>query len=282
MAWNGSGTYSRTDGTYSGADTWEQNRDNGVKITVAAHDGHDQDLATAINNCLTKDVQNSPSAHATWVKSTFWGGTSGGTANAQTVSLSPAATAYATGMMIKFIPGNANTGGTTLNVNSIGTKTIKRPNGDALTGAELTTSAVAEVVYNGTDFILLNPAASWQSWTPTIGGANGVSLTTSTLQVARYYIDPNAGLCSFYASFSAGVNVAGKSLTLTEPVTDAYSNAQSVGSGIRALTGYINSNSWEGVQVAHSGSTFFIEASDGADWSSSTTYYINVNGQYRI
>lgn len=62
MAWNGSGTYVRTDGTYTGSTVWTKNKNAAVKITSAAHDAHDQDLATAINNCLAKDGQNAMTA----------------------------------------------------------------------------------------------------------------------------------------------------------------------------------------------------------------------------
>lgn len=62
MPWNGSGTYSRTDGTRSGSTTWAQAKAAAVKIIAADHDTHDQDLATAINNCMTKDGQNAATA----------------------------------------------------------------------------------------------------------------------------------------------------------------------------------------------------------------------------
>jgi len=58
MGWNGSGTYTRTNGVNSGTETWKQDATDGTKITTARHDAHDQDLADGINNCLAKDGQN--------------------------------------------------------------------------------------------------------------------------------------------------------------------------------------------------------------------------------
>lgn len=58
MAWNGSGVYSRTNGTNTGSALWAADRDDGTKITADRHDTHDEDIATAINNCLAKDGQN--------------------------------------------------------------------------------------------------------------------------------------------------------------------------------------------------------------------------------
>lgn len=62
MAWNGSGTFSRTNGVNTGSTLWDDDKTAGTKIRSDRHDTHDQDLATGINNCLCKDGQNSPTA----------------------------------------------------------------------------------------------------------------------------------------------------------------------------------------------------------------------------
>lgn len=63
MAWNGSGTFSRTNGTHTGSSTWVQDRDAGDYILATRHDTHDQDLADGINACLTKNNETKPTAH---------------------------------------------------------------------------------------------------------------------------------------------------------------------------------------------------------------------------
>lgn len=65
MAWSG-GTYTRTNGTYSGALVWTSDAAAAVKIRADRHDTHDQDLAAGINNCLTKDGQNTPTGSIAW------------------------------------------------------------------------------------------------------------------------------------------------------------------------------------------------------------------------
>jgi hypothetical protein len=62
MAWSG-GTYTRTNGVYTGASVWASDKAASVKIVAGRHDTHDQDLAQGINNCLAKDGQNSPVAN---------------------------------------------------------------------------------------------------------------------------------------------------------------------------------------------------------------------------
>lgn len=65
MAWSG-GVYTRTNGTYSGALVWTSDAAAAVKIRADRHDIHDEDLADGINNCLTKDGQNTPTANMNW------------------------------------------------------------------------------------------------------------------------------------------------------------------------------------------------------------------------
>jgi hypothetical protein len=92
-----------------------------------------------------KDVQNNA------MKS----GTIGGTANAITLTLSPAPTAYATNMEIVFTPTANNTGATTINVNSLGAKTLKKNVSGTLTdlaSGDLASGISYRALYDGTYF----------------------------------------------------------------------------------------------------------------------------------
>ena len=62
MAWDGSGNFSRTNGTHTGSTTWANSRDAGNNITASLHDTHDQDLADGIAACLTKNNETKPTA----------------------------------------------------------------------------------------------------------------------------------------------------------------------------------------------------------------------------
>jgi hypothetical protein len=84
--------------------------------------------------------------------------TAGGSANAQTITMVPAPAAYSTKFLIFFIPVANNTGACTLNVNSLGAKNIKLMDGNDPAAGDLNTNGIAMVKYNGTSFILLNPA----------------------------------------------------------------------------------------------------------------------------
>jgi hypothetical protein len=82
--------------------------------------------------------------------------TSGGTANAQTLTYSIAPSAYVTGDVYTFLVGSSltNTGATTLNINSLGAIAVQQ-NGVALGGGELAAGRYVSVLYDGTNFQLV-------------------------------------------------------------------------------------------------------------------------------
>lgn len=62
MPWS-AGSFTRTDGTRTGSTTWQQAQAANVNILSSSHDVHDQDLASGIDACLTKDGSNTPTAN---------------------------------------------------------------------------------------------------------------------------------------------------------------------------------------------------------------------------
>lgn len=96
----------------------------------------------------------------------------GGTANAQTVTMSPVvSTALYAGLSVCWLPTAANTTTTpTLAVNGLTAKTITKLGATALAASDLTTTAVACAVYDGTEFQLQNPQS---------GGGGGTGTVTS-------------------------------------------------------------------------------------------------------
>jgi hypothetical protein len=107
----------------------------------------------------------------------------GGTANTQTATLTPAPQAYAAGQSVFWMPNAANTSGTpTLNLDGLGNKTIVKAGGAALSASppDLTTTAIAWAIYDGTNFELQNPQTAPSAATTTI--ASGTSaLGTSAI-----------------------------------------------------------------------------------------------------
>lgn len=209
MAFNGSGTFVRDNGTHTGSTVWAQDNAAGTKIVDTIHDLHDQDLADGLSNCLTKDGQTTPTANLpmgtfkhTGVgngtarthyasigqlqdQAIFWGGTTGGTATAYTISLSPAITAYVAGMQFRFIAHAANTGTATLAVNGLTAYQINRNSSTtAAVAGEIANGAIVTVVFDttgGNHFRLINE--TFDDFTRSVGtalSAAGSSATDAT------------------------------------------------------------------------------------------------------
>lgn len=94
-------------------------------------------------------------------KNTYTYAADSGTANAMAVTLSPAPTAYSAGMSIWIKKSaTANTGAVTLNVNSLGAKSVVDARGLPLAEDDLPASAMVLVVYDGTNFVLASVSAA--------------------------------------------------------------------------------------------------------------------------
>jgi hypothetical protein len=73
-----------------------------------------------------------------------------------TATMTPTLAAYTTRMVITFTPAGSNTGAATLNINGLGAKSIKKGNGTALAAADLVAAVPALLIYDGTNFVLIN------------------------------------------------------------------------------------------------------------------------------
>jgi hypothetical protein len=62
MPWN-SGTFTRSNGTYSGANVWLDDETNLFDIVSGRHDTHDEDMADGVNACLNRDGENAMAAN---------------------------------------------------------------------------------------------------------------------------------------------------------------------------------------------------------------------------
>jgi hypothetical protein len=133
-----------------------------------------------------------------------WAGTAAGTANARTLTPTPPLGAYAAGVALEFINGAAaNTGAMTLNVSGLGTRSVLRPDGTALSAGDAPASALLSVRDDGAAFRLLNllPAVSAASETAagvaelaTEAEANAGTDTTRIVVPARLKNFRRAGL----------------------------------------------------------------------------------------
>lgn len=111
----------------------------------ALDDGSVDNLETGFARTLQKQP---------WLYATI-----GGTATALTMALTPAPASWndLIGVPLRGIISATNTGACTLNVNGLGAKTIVYADGTGVAAGELVAARIAELVYDGTNFVLTNP-----------------------------------------------------------------------------------------------------------------------------
>jgi hypothetical protein len=85
-----------------------------------------------------------------------WCGVSGGVANAYTLTPSLPIIAYVAGQTFEFMPVESSTGAVTVDVSGVGAKEVFGATGSALVGGELSSTGVARITYDGTQFRLVN------------------------------------------------------------------------------------------------------------------------------
>ena len=77
-----------------------------------------------------------------------------GAADAYVVTLPYAPPAYVAGLRFVMKAATLNTGASTINVNALGAKTIKRFDGSALVAGDILANAIVNMIYDGTSFCL--------------------------------------------------------------------------------------------------------------------------------
>lgn len=82
-------------------------------------------------------------------------GTDGGAANAYTVTPTNALSAYYAKLFVIFSPVASNTGASTLNISTLGAKSIKTVNGNDLSAGDLLSGKTYEAIYDGSQFYLI-------------------------------------------------------------------------------------------------------------------------------
>jgi hypothetical protein len=75
------------------------------------------------------------------------------------ITLAPVPAAYVAGMALYFKANTANTTDATLNVNALGAKAIVKGVSTALSSNDILAGMMCHVVYDGTNFVLMNPRA---------------------------------------------------------------------------------------------------------------------------
>lgn len=276
MARNGSGTYNRTQDDYA----------FGEVISETEVNSELNDIAAALTQSLSKDGQttatgNQPmggfrhtgvgaaSARDQYLQAgqaqdgaPAWCGTAGGTADARTLTPTPAITAYAAGQRWVFKNGAAaNTTATpTVTISGLGTsRTVKRSDGTALAPGDMGAGALLEMVDDGTNLLLMTQTYE-EGWVllqeTTVGGAvpvvdmeTGFGSTYDDYVIIAEGVRPATDGATFGCQLKIGGAYQGGSgyyghVSLQTSSAATYNGAAMANAGIIQLTaGVDNANS---------------------------------------
>ena len=194
MPYNGSGSFSPPASSFPFV--------AGTLVEAAKVDSVVSDVATGLSTAICKDGQTTvtgnipfngfkltnvgtPSARSdatnvgaiqdgigTFVSSV------GGSANAITLAPNPAIAAYTTGQCFRFIVATTNTGAVTVSISALTTKAITLRGSTALIAGDLIAGSLAEITYDGVEFVLTTGGAA----SPFVGSTlTNVNLVTSTV-----------------------------------------------------------------------------------------------------
>jgi len=283
MARNGSGTYSLpagnpvTTGTTISS-TWANNtlNDLGSAMTASlAYDGQTVPVAnlpmggylhTNVGNATVRtnyaaagQVQDGTLQYLTSISGT----------NTVTGSAPISMTAYAAGQTFRFIVATTNTGSTTLNINSIGAKSITKNGTTSLSAGDLLINSVVEVIYDGTQFQLINPIAATSQAFP-----SGTRMSfQQTSAPTGWTKDTTAGINDSAMRLVTGSVVNGGSVAFTT----AFASQTPAGSvSVTSITGTAGATTLTTSQIPSHDHTYTLGtsslgATDGATGSKSTT-----------
>ena len=245
MSYNGSGTFI--------INSTGQPVVAGTVITSSAFNALTTDLANGLSTAITKDGQTTVTNNIPLnnFKVTSLGAGTALTDAAQLAQVqsgasilltvtgtdtyagtaTPTPAAYAAGNVFTFVVPNTNTGPATLNVNSLGAKTISRDGSTALVAGDLVAGSEVVVVYDGTRFQVLN------------------SNSKTNLHVSNNATVDNNVTVGNNATVTNALSAGSASLTTPLPVTSG-------GTGVSTITGLVKGNGTNAVTTAVAGTDY--------------------------
>lgn len=161
-----------------------------------------------------------------------------GAANAYVITVTtPQVVTQSAGLRVQFLATNANTGASTLQINALAAKNIKNLNGTALAANQILANAIVDVMYDGTQYLLLQSAfPAFSQITNSLSGDVNLS------NVATYFDGPSM------AQGTAGTWFASGTVTLIDTTgsatfdvklwdgTTVIASAEALSSGANAIT----------------------------------------------
>lgn len=192
------------------------------------------------------------------------GYTSGGTANAQTLTQTRPLTALVAGLRLTFIPGFTNTGAMTFAPDGLTAKNVFA-NGVAAIAGMVVLNVPATLVYDGTQWNLMNPQRSTGSFTLTLTGV------TSGSGTVNYSIGTDGK--TIYGWVTA--DITGTSNATSFGGTGLPTNLQLITHALYILVRVMDNGAIQGtpgvMSITNSGTVTFYKDLNATGWTSTGT-----------
>lgn len=281
MAFNGAGVFARL---YN----WVSDAAASINITASRMDAEMDGMANGLSTCLTKDGQTTPTANLPMgtFRHTGVGDSSSltsypstkqaqngsltyavdsGSANAYIITLSPAPSTYLAGMDVYIKITNANTGASTINVNSLGVKNIKTHLGADPLASAMGAGQIVHLKYNGTNFEILTEGNAVH----TVGdeSISGSKSLTGVINEAK-----GANIASVAGTTDIWTPADGNTVHITGTnATDSFGTAPQAGSIRHCIADGASSIVHGANLVCPGGANITCEANDAWDVYADTT-----------
>ena len=169
-----------------------------------------------------------------------------GSSSAYVLAASRTISAIAAGDSFIFKANHASTGATTIAIDGLATKSIKKLHDQAIAANDIESGSICHIVYDGTNFQLISSLATSglanivEDTTPQLGGqldVNGQALGDGTLELLKFSETGSAVNEFTIANAATG---AGPTLSATGDNTNVDINISAKGSGVVAVSGSMN------------------------------------------
>ncbi len=180
-----------------------------------------------------------------------------------TLTYTTAPPAYVRGMLFCFLAGGTTTGAATLNVNTLGAKSIKKgaAGSTALGAGDIAAGGIYLCHYDGTNMQLVNPGGSAAGTVTSVATGNGLSggpITASgTLTIDTAVVPQRATV----TSYSAAQYFAEATLTHASPTTWNLATAQN---GVWTITASVTLSNPTNMAAGQSGNLRIVQGSGGS------------------
>ena len=205
-------------------------------------------------------------------------GTESGSANAYVVTMPFTQLAYTIGMSVCFIPGNSNTTASTLNVDTLGTKPIKCPDGTDITAGDIVVDLPLELRYDGTNFVY---TGSWPNSYFSAVAANKTAAETAETNAGTSASNASTSEtnASNYASATISTSTTSLLIEVAEKTFTTQADKQYVaGQFVIASSAAGATNYMHGQVTSYSGTTLVVEVSNIGGSGTLTDWNLSISG----